>query len=303
MSTVKRIVEVLGVGAALLLFFEYVAGFALRQSFFLAIVCGLVYESLKAVQPARRSFRPYSVLVIPKISKLLLDLRLLKDAAESEHLQQLWESGKATGDPQIWFTVLQPADGVHLPGLTYWEGRQSFRTELDFSEPIEGIEFRYFENPLKNESEDTVVFKDAVSLAEGSGFGAWSPEVYCRLASGYELGITVREEWWNQVCATDQFKYLADIDADTDQTTGETRLVVARLPCSEFAAYYQRAESNGERRKKRQQARDKELGQYGWKRVGTSSLWWTHEMLEEYGIPITWECIEHKYFIVGRREI
>jgi hypothetical protein len=96
---------------------------------------------------------------------------------------------------------------------------------------------------------------------------SWSslPRVVFRWgAKGYEIGLQVQEDWWKGFCQSGALKELANIKNDTDHLCGSTRLVIAMLPYSEFAVYYQRVDYN--KQGKVQAERDKQLEANGWKR-------------------------------------
>jgi hypothetical protein len=252
-------------------------------------------------------FHPYSVWVVPKISRLLLDFKLLKDAGEYARLERLWEETETAHSADIWFTVLQP-DEQYSPGLIYSEDRQSFVTRIDFSECIEGIEFRRFENPLRDQAEEAIVFKDDISLAQGPAFSASSLKTFFRrrevdvgiIGSGreYEMGIGVSQEWWDRTGAKTISKGATQIESETTEL-GETQLVLARLPILDFESLFRQGRLQQNRHQR--EGREKRLAHFGWESVGPS--WWTRERLEEYAFLFQWACLEHKYFIVGAREI
>jgi hypothetical protein len=230
---------------------------------------GFVLDYYKTLEAAQRqqSFIPYHVLVQPNWPKLLLDYKLIKDA---EAFQQLSE--KSLKRAPIRFTVLLPAPKVDLPGLIYWNSRNGFVTEVDFEESIEGIEFE---------------------IPGLERFGdKWSPSVYFKLGVlsggvGYEMGLAMREKWWEGICVRGDAGELCKTKADTDPQTGTTRLVVATLPDSEFDEYYD-VEFDKERRHERYELRDKQLSLNGWK----------CEQSSFFG-----RNLEHKYFTITHRNV
>jgi hypothetical protein len=280
MANLKAVAKALLIGAALFCSFQYLAEFSPKQTWVLTIVAWLgygLYESLRVSSRLTEGFTPFFVSVRPNWYELLRDYKIVQTDEESfwrktdEQWHQLQNKSEGTSTPKysalrsdIFFTVLQPRHDAYLPGLIYWDSRQRFVNEVEFEERIEEIKI---EHPhLKGR--------------------LWSPELYFKPGiHGYELGLTVQEGWWKQICAADEA--LAKIKADTNHLTGMTRLVVAILPFSEFDSYLRESEHNDRRRKKR-------LAERGWKREDPDPE------LALLGAP---DCVEHKYFAIDHRGI
>jgi len=78
-----------------------------------------------------------------------------------------------------------------LPGLTYWNNRKVFLSEVELSESIVAIK----DNSLlpRLEEEEHPFFKHP----------RWAqlPEIYFKWgADGYELGLKVQRDWWKHLC-------------------------------------------------------------------------------------------------------
>jgi hypothetical protein len=276
MATVKKLAIYVAIGLALRILLGW-AGFSEKQAWVLFVVIIFIiafginfvldyHKTLEAAQH-QQSFLPYSVLVQPNWSNLLLDYKLVKDAGE---FQQLWE--KSLKLAPIQFAVLRPWLDVKRPGLIYWDSGERFVTNANFYERIEGVEFE-------------------IPLLEAFG-SKWSPGVYFEFSGvGYEMGLDVKEDWWEQICAAGDVGELCKTKTDTDPRTGMTRLAVATLPDLEFGDYHE-FERGNKRRQERDQLRDKQLSLNGWKR----------EERDPESMFI-WQKVEHKYFTIMHTSI
>ena len=111
-------------------------------------------------------------------------------------------------------------------------------------------------------------------------------------AHGYELGLEVEDKWWKERCESGELRELAKTKEDRDYLCGTSRLVVAILPYSEFAVYYQRVDYG--KLEKLQAEWDGQLAANGWKRK---------EVDKNAEIQDPWSRVEHKYFSVSHRNI
>jgi hypothetical protein len=218
----------------------------------------------------------------------LLEFRLVRDA---EDFQRAWDCG-LKNTALINFTVLQPEADVDLPGLIYWDTRKCFVTNIDFEEPIKGLTFR---KTLEDKYPSVVIKEESPPPGDLS----WEVPLSISFtlgAGGYELGLVVRGNWWERVCATGEVAELAKTQADTNPLTGDTRLVIATLPLKEdvFDMYYHEFEFDEERRRKQEELRDRKLAEYGWKLL-------KRDPYAEIRDP--WQRLEHKYVTVNHRSI
>jgi len=270
------------------------------QMLFFFSILGFValYEKYLKEHPWKVSFIPYHVRIYPHYEELMRDFKLLRDDEEL-----IKASNKGMWDTYISFTVLQVERKGDGPRLVYWDSRNSFKTNADFQEFIRGISFR---KRFDGQSGSPVIGYEASAERDISG-----PTVYCHWTShlhpqgcGYEMGLTVRQEWWDWIRSTDgeigelskkigvrTGHYAADLE------TRETSLALAFLPFSEIQAYY-RTDRNEELKllekqeekllklwEKQQELREREIAAWGWKR-------------DEIG-----DGLEHRYFSVSHISI
>jgi len=298
-SSFKRIAEFAAIFVAALLFFHG-CDFSWRQGLGLAILAGACYglsyglfKSVESLRQSRRNFHPYSVWVEPNWGKLLLDYRLIKDAEDYRRWHEVGGNTRLIG-----FTVLKPQHDCDLPGLIYRDVRHDFVTWTEtLSEPIEGMKFT---DPFLDKAErvEPVVEEKSDAAEEDDLDFVLRPVVFFALGGGgYEMGLIVRDSWWEWICATGQLapgnEEIAKTEADTNHLTGETRLTIATLPASEFDGYYHEAEDLEKLRKWRDSC-DKQLTQNGWTRKESRGM-------DEPADP--WERLKHKYFTVQHRGI
>lgn len=225
--------------------FHYAGDFSFRQSVTLIAVTFLLrYIILENLQASRRTstFSPYCVSVHPNWYKLLSDFKLIRSEEEWERLRdrepptfkddflnyEVFRSG-------FTFTVIRPPsdpDCLEVPGLTYWDNRKTFLTDVRLFEPIHGL------HPHAE-----------LFFRRGGG--------------GYELGLKVDWSWWKNLCESGEIGELAKVKDAIDHH-GTTRLFIANLPFSAFDFYYEELDDN--QLQKREEAREKELEAKGWKR-------------------------------------
>jgi hypothetical protein len=170
-----------------------------------------------------------------------------------------------------------------LPGLTYWNDRKRFLNEVEFRESI--IEIKDESILSRHEETQHPFFKHP----------KWAqlPEVYFKWGGkGYELGLEVQAQWWEELCKSGRLGELSKIKPNTDYLCGTTRIPIAILPYAEFAPYYQEIPYND--MKKHEDATNKLLGASGWERKHDD---------ENSEIRDRWTRVEHKYFAVAHRTI
>ncbi|MGA2301671.1 MAG: hypothetical protein ABSG77_13390 [Candidatus Acidiferrum sp.] len=290
MPIVKALARSLLFVAVLYVLFRYAGDFSTSQSVVLTIVSWVgygLYEKLNLSRKAEDVFTPFCVSFFPNWYELLSDLTLIKGEEDWQRLCEASNKIPATKfnvfKQGFSFTVIRPpSEQDLLPGLAFWNNEKVFLNELELSEPVieeEGDGFR-------------------LRLGEQHNFfdhPSWSslPRVVFRWgAKGYEIGLEVQEDWWKERCQSGAVKELANIKKDTDHLCGTTRLVIATLPYSEFAIYYQRVDYD--KQGKVEAERDKQLKANGWKRK---------EEDRDSEIRDPWSRIEHKYFSVAHRGI
>lgn len=267
---------------------RYFGDFSSQQSAvltFLAWICYELFAKLIASRATANVFTPFRVRIIPKWYELLSDFKLISSKDEWHHLCE--EAAKVpTSEYSVFrsgfsFTVIERPSGEGLlPGLTYWDNRAAFMSELEFSESIVAVKDESIvprmekQHPLFNHPE-------------------WSqlPELYFKWGvGGYELGMEVQLEWWEKHCKSGEIGELAKIKSHKDHLCGITWLEIATLPYSEFGIYY---DVSVDRIEEWEKARNKQLEANGWKRKDSG----------DSEIRDPWSHVENKYFIVLHRWI
>lgn len=201
----------------------YGANLQLRQSVIVAMILAWIAtyaEGFKrdletriknSLQKPVYKFLPYFVRIDPKWESILLDFHLIGSLAGWELIkEEVWKAlplGFA-------FTVLRESPEFNEKLIFRANGHaNSFASEADFSEEIEVIKFT--ENRF---------FRLRV-------FARWA-------ASGYELGITVPDKWWERI--------KADCPHPVRESSGnefcEIELILGIIPDAEFASYLEPAE-------------------------------------------------------------
>jgi hypothetical protein len=286
----KVLIKSLVFVAALYACFRYLGDFSSQQSAVLAFVGWVgygLYEKLNVSRRVDNVFSPFCVSILPNWYQLLSDFRLIRSEEQWHRLDNA--SDKVSADNYsvfhrgFVFTVIKPAgDEGLLPGLTFWDNRKTFLSELELSESI--IEVRDESAFRLHLGEEHPYFKHP----------RWAglPEVYFKWGvGGYELGLEVQDNWWEELCNSGEIGELAKLQQHRDHPCGTTKLVIATLPYSEFGVYYQNR--GYDQIKKQQAARDKQLEANGWKR----------KIEGDSEIRDPWSHIKHKYFTVSHRAI
>src|SRR5450432_1521748 len=290
MANIKPLLRVLikslVVVALLYIGFRFMGDFPSKQSGTLTLIAWIgyeLYEKLNSSQRAEHVFSPFCVSVHPNWYELLSDFKLVHTKEEWE---RLYSAANQTpdGDYTVFrhgfaFTVITPpADDGLLPGLTFWDNRKRFLTEVDISESVIEIGHKF---------------------KRGEGHQFFHHPAYSNLPRfafkwgrrGYEIGLEVQDDWWKHLCSDGELGELAKIKDHKDYPCGTTRLVVATLPYSEFGPYYQ--SNDYANVKKQREVIDKQLVANGWKR----------KIERDSEIRDPWSRIEHKYFSVSHRGI
>lgn len=289
MLIVKALAKSLVLAAVLYAGFRYFGDFSRNQSTVLTAVAWMgygLYENLSLSRKTEDIFAPFCVTLFPNWYQLLSDFKLIRDEEDWKRLCEASEKIPTSKYNVLrsgfWFTVIKPpqSNGL-LPGLTFWNNEKVFLNELELNVPVieaeeSGLSFRFgekhkfFDHPSWS-SLPRIVFK------WGSG--------------GYEIGLKVQYDWWKERCASGELKELANVKEDRDHLCGTTRLLIATLPYSEFAAYYQNVDYAAQQ--KQQEAWDKQLAAHGWQRKDD----------DDSEIRDPWSHVEHKYFSVSHRRI
>jgi hypothetical protein len=288
MAIVKAMAKLLAVVGALYVFFRYVGNFSSQQSAALAFVLTVGYElynDLNALRRASKAFEPFCVSIHPNWYELLSDFKLIGGMEEWHRLRE--EAGRVPASEYnvfrsgFLFTVMQPpSDQGLLPGLTYWNNHKMFLSDVELSASI--VEMKD-ESVLPRLEEEHPFLKHP----------RWAqlPEVYFKWGiDGYELGLEVQLEWWENLCMSGGIGELAKTKTHKDHLCGTTRLVIATLPYAEFGIYYN---VPVDRMEKWEKVRNKQLEAHGWKR----------KVERDSEIRDPWSRVEHKYFAVAHREI
>jgi hypothetical protein len=287
MVIIKALAKTIAFLAVFYVGLRYLGGFSMQQSAALAAVGMLgyaLYSNLNVLMQAEGAFTPFCVSIRPNWYQLLSDFKLVTSPEEWQRLCEEEEKVPASQynvfRSGIIFTVIRPPSNGLLPGLTYWDNRKCFLTDVEPSESIMPI--------------------------DGYGLGGlgkqhpflqhpqWAqlPGVYFKLAfGGYELGLEVQDDWWENLCKSGTMGELAKVKQHRDHLCGTTRLVIATLPLSEFGTYYRNVDY-GQMNKLRE-SMNKQLEANGWKRKD--------ERDPEIRDP--WSHIEHKYFAISVRAV
>ena len=169
------------------------------------------------VQPTKpsRTFSPHEIYITPHIGVMLLDLGLV---TESE-----WESLVGPRPPLTPWTSLHPVHhSIHAVVLSedtfgdqvvHWTGLSKYTCRIRFESRLDFITF-----PSK--------------------YSEWSPDFFIRLGShGYELGITVHENWWKT--NEERLKLIGIVrNVDHQYNFGRVQLSLAVLPYDAFHPFY-----------------------------------------------------------------
>jgi hypothetical protein len=144
MAIIKVLSKEIAFLAAFYVCVRYLGDFSSRQSTvltFLAWICYELYAKLRASSPTANVFSPFRVWIIPNWYQLLSDLKLVGTEEEwhrlREEAKKLPASDYSVFRNGFLFTVIQrPSDEGLPPGLAYWDNRQTFLSEIEFSESI-----------------------------------------------------------------------------------------------------------------------------------------------------------------------
>ncbi len=286
--------------------FRFLGGFSFRKSAVLTfaawIVYAVVYREALAMKKARHAersipalvtrrriekvFSPFRVSIQPNWYELLSDFKLIRSVedwhrafAEAGKLQALEDHIFRRG---LNFTVIRPpSDNGLEPGLVFWDDRKLF-----LSHDAELREVLIRDNSVPSVKE--ILGKHPIFDHPRSP----SPALFFRSFGGYQIGLEVGPEWWEELCKCGQAGELAETEADADYLLfGKTRLVIATLPYSEFDAYYKNLGDNQMNRQA--EVLDKQLEANGW----------TRKIEGDSDIPDPWSHLQHKYFKVSHRRV
>jgi hypothetical protein len=288
MAFIKVLAKELAFLAAFYAGVRYLGEFTLRESIALTFIAWVGYElyaKLNASRRVEKVFEPFCVSVHPNWYELLSDFQLIVGMEAWHRLREEAERVPASEynvfRSGFLYTVIQPpSDQGLLPGLTYWNNQKMFLSEVELSGSIVEIKD---ESILPRLREEHPFLKHP----------RWAqlPEVYFKWgAGGYELGLEVQLEWWENLCKSGGIGELANAKTHKDHLCGTTRLVIATLPYSEFGIYY---DVSVDRMKEWEKVMDKQLEACEWKR--------TVERDSEIRDP--WSRVEHKYFAVAHRGV
>jgi hypothetical protein len=312
-----KIVTVLSVLALLFVCFQYLGDFSSQQSIMLTfLVFGFgfgirtVAKEMRASSRSENAFKPFRVSVHPKWHELLADLTIIsmvpKDGNKEVIGGREYVIGVGKARENVWFAVVRelkerfvalesvpysvflngfnftvirpPSSSVYssLPGLTYCNDRKIFLAALELSERI----------ALPGGWSEDRSFKHE--------WWGTAPEFFFRAGdNGYELGLEVERDWWENLRKTGEIGELAKIkspkELKTSYRNNRLRLVTATLPYSAFSSYYE--ELDYDQRHKQSEVSEKEIAAHGWKHKLDNSGF-------ERPVPRGLREIEHKYFTV-----
>lgn len=287
MKTVRQVAGWFLVVGVYYLVLAYAAGFSQQQSLVLALLLAVLSrEIFEAFTPARR-FSPYRVAIEPKWYQILTDFRVIGTSVQWDAVQQLLN--KEFPGPTyhvlqrgIHFTVVQQSED-RASTLVYWDFQKTFSGRIASEEDLaprflRGDDFLEQLRDLGAERLASVCFfmefGSAYNIREG--------------ITGYDLGIEVGREWWEEVKATCPAP-LHERCEPTMYGPGPVRLTLARIPFAEFETYWDRVEYSLAYHEKLWGKIDEHRKKLGWKADETPGP----------GDVI----IEHKYFLVGHSEL
>jgi hypothetical protein len=287
MAIIKVLSKELAFLGAFYLSIRYLGDFSSQQSAvltFLAWICYELYAKLSASRRVESVFEPFSVSIYPNWYELLSDFKLIGGMEEwhrfREETEKLPTSEYSVFRSGFHFTVIRPPSDGLLPGLTFWDNRKIFLSDVDLSESIVKIKD---ESVMPRLEKQHAFFKHP----------EWGqlPEIYFKWGvGGYKLGMEVQQEWWEKHCKSGEIGELAKTKTHKDYLCGTTRLEIATLPYSEFGIYY---DVSVDQKEEREKVRDKQLEANGWKRKDRG----------DSEIRDPWSHVENKYFTVSHRGI
>jgi hypothetical protein len=261
--------------------------FTTLQSILLAALIVIGYEAyltLNAKATTDEYFSPYTVIVSPKFDQILLDYKILKNDDEVRQLYELW---RKKDQRLIGFTVLKLRPSGDW--LIYHHQDQCFLGSVDFEEPIQAIAFS---GVLDRERETNTVYLRDPTDPE-IGFATDSPQFYFRRSfDGYELGLSVPQDWWTKICDQNPSAVFRRAKADTDHRFGTTRVPVITVPYIAFDLFRLRYDDYKNSRKI-WAAMDVVLPKFGW----------THIKDEDSEVSDPWIRLKSKYFDLQYKEI
>ena len=250
--------------------------FSIWQSLVLTVLVGVAYGAHEVATYKGPLFIRYRVIISPKVDRLLLDYKLLKNVEEYDQLCALW---RKKDQKLIAFTVLQ-----HLTDgdpLVYSDAHRYFQNDQNFDEPIEALVFK----DARDEEHDELYLRDVTLRPDNDRL--ISPSLYLKYG---ELGLDVREVWWKNVCADNPTTELIKTTVDYDWITGSAGLTIAKIPHIAFSIFWAGRRND----KQLWEAIDRALALEGWER---------HKPDPDAEVWDPWIRIEHKYFHVRYRDI
>lgn len=143
MAIIKVLSKELAFLGAFYVCVRYLGDFPSRQSAvltFLAWICYELYSKLSSSRRVESVFEPFSVSIYPNWYELLSDFKLIGGMEEwhrlREETEKLPPSEYSVFQSGFHFTVIRPPSDGLLPGLTFWDNRRIFLSDVEFSESI-----------------------------------------------------------------------------------------------------------------------------------------------------------------------
>jgi hypothetical protein len=259
------------------LVFLYAAHFSLSQTIVLTIALTTISWQLISNQSSAKpqlQFTPYYMVVYPNWPRILIDFKIISGAEEWRSLSSQFDASpeKTFGVGRFLLYFLHSNEAQDRR-LIFYRNETTFITRIKLSEEI---------TPVSLDNQRTLR-------------GISHPEVFLEAGGdGYALGLRVKESWWQSVKSSCPKPYAEK----SDSMCGEIDLVLAVIPYTEFAPYWQSPahSSNAVKVMKTfEKNREEGLPKFGWK-----------ERVQERvpGLGIDWPCtIEHAYAEVTHRDI
>jgi hypothetical protein len=256
----------------------YGGKFSLNQTIILTAVLTTISWQLIANQSRPKSklqFTPHYVVVYPNWPRILIDFKVISGREEWQSISSKFESpapGKTFG-VGIFLLYFLHSNDAQDRRLIFYRNETTFITRIKLSEEI---------TPVSLDNERTLR-------------GISHPDVFLEQSGdGYALGLRVKESWWQSVKSSCPRPYSEKIDS----MCGQVDLVLAVIPYTEFAPYWESPDYSPAAikvTKTFEKNREEGLPKFGWKDTTRKPI---------PGLGIDPSCtIEHTYAEVTHGDI
>ncbi len=271
----KFLLWVLGIWTGLIIIFNFAVG----KAFGVALAIMLAAEwAVSRGLPKGTDFRPFKVLLFPKMYPILSDLGLVKNEEEYKAIAGApkplipWTSGNIFHHPLRAFFISREFIGddgfrglVHLPDLS------NYLTDLRMMFEIEAIElvgsvYEFGQRRTKK----------------------WHPEFFFERGKlgNYVVGVKVENKWWDE--NKTHVSQGVVLDEAAEEWNDRVKLVLGILPYQAFRGYY--VKLPGDKEVVARHAELKFISEKGWtykaQGYGKSAEWYEHKYLKLYAAEI-----------------